>query len=219
MKVYEYTRCALTMFGLGLALFPKFVITVPNRLYCVFYFKSPGLGEMASWGWPWHPLWKSRGSAGTHRGNFHNMPFTQHVRFVLQPTSGCRAAGSVALAIWSSFVFPEYMWIVFKAWRLRKKVASTGQTLIDRKRWDKIEKNLSMPTHAQKKSFYPENTFSCKNLNSFKSLPDVFFHFRKGQNPYCNHDIFPGHDSAGWTRWGFSSAVVYMLLIFDFHIA
>jgi len=45
MKVYGYTSCALTMFGLGLALCPKFVRTVPNRLYCVFYFKSPYLGK------------------------------------------------------------------------------------------------------------------------------------------------------------------------------
>ena len=53
----------------------------------------------------------------------------------------------------------EFLWMIFKGWPHRKKIASPGQPSIDRKWWDKLKNFVPMRGHIAKQAFFPEDTF------------------------------------------------------------
>ena len=53
----------------------------------------------------------------------------------------------------------EFLWMIFKGWPHRKKIASPGQPSIDRKWWDKLKNFVPTCGQITKQAFFPENTF------------------------------------------------------------
>ena len=53
----------------------------------------------------------------------------------------------------------EFLWMIFKGWPHRKKIASPGQPSIDRKWWDKWKNFVPTCGQIAKQAFFPEDTF------------------------------------------------------------